>query len=320
MKSAELRSILARGSKSFSLASYLLPAERRDDAAAVYAFCRRCDDAIDEAPRHHHRAALTRLRDELDAVYAGKALDDIALAAFQEVTRKRRLPREYPDDLIEGMVMDVEGRRYRDLGELSLYCYRVAGTVGLMMCHVLGVKNDAALEPAVHLGIALQMTNIARDVAEDWKRGRLYLPDSHLGADVAESLHQALGGPLPEDRVDALAGATMRLLREADDYYRSADKGLRWLSLRDAAAMRCARWIYWGIGERVAARGGDPRQERAVVPLGDKLRLMRQALTVELYDMPARVRAGLPTHIPRAVFRFGAEKQRVHTEAAEGAR
>jgi phytoene/squalene synthetase len=108
--------------------------------------------------------------------------------------------------------------------------------------------------------------------------------------------------------IDPVAKATMRLVREADDYYRSGDEGLRWLSLRNAVAIRSARWIYWGIGERVASRRGDPQRGRAVVPLGNKLRSLAQAVAIELRAVPTRVGARHPTHIPRAVFQFDDER------------
>jgi 15-cis-phytoene synthase len=307
-KAVKLRAILAQGSKSFSLASAVLPPACRDAAAAVYAFCRRCDDAIDETPRHLQPAALAQLRAELAAVYTDEPQGDLVLAAFQEVVRAYRIPREYPAELVEGMAMDARGQRYRDIGELSLYAYRVAGTVGLMMCHVMGVKHDDALSHAVHLGIALQLTNIARDVAEDWNRGRIYLPDDHLGTDAADRLHGALSGPIPHAMLDPIAKATMRLVREADDYYRAGDEGLRWLSLRNAIAIRSARWIYWGIGERVATRRGDPQRGRAVVPLSNKLLFLAQAVAVELRSVPTRVGAWSPTYVPRTVFQFGNER------------
>lgn len=305
-RARKLRAILAQGSKSFALASRLLPAASRDSAAAVYAFCRRCDDAIDEVPRSAQPDALVRLRDELDAVYAGRPQHDLALAAFQDVVRRRRIPREYPRDLLAGMAMDVEGRRYRRLDDLALYGYRVAGTVGLMMCHVMGVQHDAALQHAVDLGIALQLTNIARDVAEDWQRGRIYLPDDLLGS-AADPLHRALGAPMPGARVGDVAAATRRLIAAAERYYGSGDAGMPLLSLRHALAIRSARWIYWGIGDRVRRRDGDPRRGRAVVPLTAKLALVGHAVGQELAAAPARWRAaaGHP-HIPAEVLRWTA--------------
>jgi phytoene synthase len=207
------------------------------------------------------------------------------------------------------MAMDVEGRRYRTMAELLLYCYRVAGTVGLMMCHVMGVRNDAALPHAVDLGIALQLTNIARDVAEDWQRGRIYLPDPHLGA-AADRLHRALGGPIPGELVGSVGVATRQLLATAERHYASADAGLRWLSSRHALAIRSARWIYGGIGRRVNQHGGDPGRGRAVVPGTTKLLLLAQAVGRELLASPVRWLSAAPAHghIPDTIVRWEAQR------------
>jgi phytoene synthase len=314
-RAKELRAGFERGSKSFSLAGRVLSAETRDAAAAVYAFCRRCDDAIDEAPRERAPEGLGRLRRELDRVYAALPDDDPAIAAFQELAKARQIPKEYPAGLLAGMEMDVEGRRYRTVEDLSLYGYRVAGTVGLMMCHVMGVKADAALDPAIALGLALQWTNIARDVDEDWRRGRLYLPDDLLGEPAASRLHEALGGPMPADLVGSVAAATLRLLDVAEQHYRAADEGLRLLGLRDALAIRSARWIYWGIGERVRARGGDPRGGRAVVPLHEKLLLLSRGVLIELAATPRRIFDRRPVRLPSSVASppsTGGDRARAH--------
>ncbi|MCA9565215.1 MAG: phytoene/squalene synthase family protein, partial [Myxococcales bacterium] len=192
---AECNAIIAANSKSFHLASRLLPEDVRQRAVVIYAWCRRVDDAIDECPPGTEQEALARLHDELNAVYAepgdsqGESqvdIDhDVILRAFRSVVRERRIPRQYPADLLEGMRWDVEGRRYRTIETLYHYCYCVAGTVGLMMSHVMGVRRESALRNATHLGMAMQLTNICRDVVEDWQRGRLYLPESWL-AEVGE--------------------------------------------------------------------------------------------------------------------------------------
>ena len=194
---AEARRVLAAKSKSFALAGRVLGGDARDRAAVVYAFCRRADDAIDLAPTGEHAAALARLRRELDAVYGGRPTGDAVLDAFGEVARACRIPRDYPAELLAGLEMDAAGTRYGSLAELGVYCYRVAGTVGLMMCHVLGLRHDRALPRAVHLGIAMQLTNICRDVAEDWQLGRLYLPADMLAEEGAPDLAGSLGGPFP---------------------------------------------------------------------------------------------------------------------------
>ncbi|HVJ81428.1 MAG TPA: squalene/phytoene synthase family protein, partial [Planctomycetia bacterium] len=158
-KAAECRRVIARHSKSFDLASRLLAPRARDAGVAVYAWCRRCDDAIDDALPADQPAALARLRAELDAIYAGHEQSELVPAAFQEVAFERGIPKLYPEELLAGMEMDVLDRRYANDAELFRYCHRVAGVVGLMMCHVLGVSSDAALPHACHLGMAMQLTN-----------------------------------------------------------------------------------------------------------------------------------------------------------------
>ena len=144
-------------SKSFALASRLLPRDIRDRAVVVYAWCRRADDAVDLAGEKGARAALDTLRSELDAIYAGRSLGIPMLEAFQETVRQCRIHRAYPADLLDGMRMDVESIRYDTMEPLLRYCYCVAGTVGLMMCHVMGITDEDAARNAVHMGMAMQL-------------------------------------------------------------------------------------------------------------------------------------------------------------------
>src|SRR5690606_34011223 len=159
---------IARHGKSLALASRILPPTQRDCAAVVYAWCRRADDAIDLVPREEQPIALRRLREELDRIYLGEVMGDPTLAAFSDVVNRCAIPSRYPSELLDGMEMDAVGHSYGSWDDLLLYCYRVASTVGLMMCHVMGVRSDEALPHAVDLGVAMQLTNIARDVKEDW--------------------------------------------------------------------------------------------------------------------------------------------------------
>ncbi len=274
---AAARRVLAAKSKSFALAGRVLGGAARDRAAVVYAFCRRADDAIDLAPPGQHADAIARLRAELDAVFAGRPTGDAVLDAFGEVARDCRIPREYPAELVAGMEMDALGTRYGTLADLDRYCYRVAGTVGLMMCHVFGVCHERALPRAVHLGVAMQLTNICRDVAEDWELGRLYLPADMLAEEGVPDLASALGGPLPAAARRAVTGVVRRLLAEAERYYASADRGIGDLPPRAGFAVRIARLVYSAIGAELAARGHDPLAGRAVVPRGKKLALVALA-------------------------------------------
>jgi phytoene synthase len=263
------RAALAAGSKSFALAGKLLPRSCRDDAAVLYAWCRRCDDAVDLAPPAERAGALRRMRRELRAVYAGEPIADPALAAFAEVVRRRRIPERYPSELLDGFQQDVEGARYPTTNALLGYAYRVAGTVGVMMAHLMGVTGGEALRRAAHLGMAMQLTNICRDVEEDWRNGRLYLP--------AELLPPASEGLEPA----GAAAAVRALLAQAERLYRSGELGLAALGFRCAVAIRAARLIYADIGRVIAARGHDVRAGRAVVPRGRKLWLAACALTAE---------------------------------------
>jgi phytoene synthase len=279
--------VLAAGSKSFALAARLLPRDVRDDAVVLYAFCRRADDAIDLAAEADRPAALARLHADLDAVYGDVVPDDPLLCAMRDVVRRRAIPEAYPRELAHGMAMDVARAAYPTFDALLVYCFRVAGTVGLMMCHVMGVRDPRALRHAAHLGIAMQLTNVCRDVREDAERGRVYVPASVLAASDG-----------------ALPGAIERLLAEAERFYRSADAGLFALSFRCALAVRTARLVYAAIGRVLAARRFDPLAGRAVVSTGHKLRLVARATAHALGEIPGRARSRFRAAPLGAVVRF----------------
>jgi phytoene synthase len=298
------RQILAEHSKSFALAGALFPEAPRDDAAAVYAWCRRCDDAVDLAGPEQAAPALARLRAELDAVFAGEGLHDPILREFRDVTHERQIPRFYAEELLSGLQMDVDFVRYETMDDLLLYCYRVAGIVGLMMCHVMGVSDPRALRHAAHLGMAMQLTNICRDVMEDWGRGHLYLPDELLGREAACALWARRGEPLPRAFDASLRRAVSGLLAQAAALYRSGDAGLRWLSWRCALAVRTARFAYSAIGDRVAAGGHDVWAGRAIVPHPRKLVFAGQALALAFFEAPARLLCGSRHEVPARALHF----------------
>jgi len=285
---AASRASIALHSKSFALASRLLPSDGRDEAAVVYAWCRRADDAIDLAAPSDQARSVTRLAYELESIYDGEAQADPILAAFQAVALHHRVPRVYPEELLAGMAMDADGTVYGSYTQLLSYCFRVAGTVGLMMSHVMGVRNPAALKHAAHLGMAMQLTNICRDVHEDWQRGRLYLPDDMLAERGAFDLRARLGGDLPAEARGAVASATRQLLGRANDFYVSGDRGIPLLSLRCAWAVRTASLVYADIGRVILARDADPFAPRAVVGTTRKLRLALRALHMTLGRVPRR--------------------------------
>jgi len=306
------RAVLARGSRSFALAGRLLGEEERDRAAIVYAFCRRADDAVDRAPAGEAAAAVARLCRELHDLYAGRPTGDAVLDAFGEVARACGIPQSYPAELLAGMEMDATGARYATVDDLLLYCYRVAGTVGLMMCHVLGLTDDRALPRAVHLGLAMQLTNICRDVDEDWRMGRLYLPGDLLAAEGAPDLRPgAAGGGFPARARAPAARVIRRLLDRAAAYYRSADRGMIDLPWRAALAIRTARLVYAAIGDRIADQDCDPTAGRAVVPGGCKLALVARAALLSSREAPRRIRERGRARRPALTVQFGPDVLRI---------
>jgi len=289
MNESDERAIIRRHSKSFALAARLLSPVVRGHAEKLYAWCRYADDAIDLAPTPLAAVvALTDLRADLDAIYADLPARSPAGKMLAKVVSDIRLPREYPDELLAGMAMDAAGTRYQTLDELLLYCHRVAGVVGLMMCHAMGVADERAVVHAGHLGIAMQLTNIARDVAEDWSRCRLYLPLEWLGGEPSKDR------PL-DDASTALA--ILRLLNVADRYYASGDQGLIYLDRRSRLAVRVARTVYAEIGSKVRRAGCRPSAGRVVVSKARKLRAVAAASIQACTDHPNPSLVAPPTGV-----------------------
>lgn len=273
---ANSRDMIERGSKSFAAAARLFSPAVRERAYLLYAWCRHCDDEIDGqelgfardgSPRREGAPALVELRVRTRQALAGEPTDDPVFEAFRRVAQDCAIPERYPLELLAGFEMDVSGYRYESLPDTLLYCYRVAGVVGVMMAYVMGVRDPAALQRAADLGIAFQLTNIARDVLDDARLGRCYLPAAWL----AEAGIAPLSHAEPAQR-QRLAAVVDRLLGEADRYYASALQGLQSLPFRSAWAVATALGVYREIGELVRARGARAWDERAVVSGSRKLR------------------------------------------------
>jgi phytoene synthase len=294
---------IRKHSKSFSLAAMLLPRAIASDAVLLYAYCRRADDAIDLVPDANgtHVAAL---RAEVDAMHGSQPLADPLLAAMRDLVSRRAIPRAYFDELVAGLEMDACGTAYASFADLVTYAYRVAGIVGLMMCHVMGVRDRRALVHAAHLGIAMQLTNVARDVHEDWRRGRLYLPDEMLERAGATQLRTRQREQLPLDVREAVSAVTEELLVRAEAYYRSGDAGVDLLSPRCAFAVRVARLVYSRIGARVRQRGCDPLAPRAMVSSPHKYALVARALIETAVGLPAAMLGARP-RAPHEPLDFG---------------
>jgi phytoene synthase len=204
--------------------------------------------------------------------------------ALQYIVHRYGIPAHYALELIEGMAMDARGTRYGTLKELLLYCYRVAGTVGLMMSHVMGLRDESALKHAADLGIAMQLTNIARDITEDAAMGRIYLPISWL--QEAQIPPAEIAGP---EHREKLAMLSLRLLREADRYYRSGDAGLWHLSFRSACAVSAARQVYAEIGSLLLRQGARAWDQRTYVTGSLKIWVVTRGVLRLLRSVPRRL-------------------------------
>lgn len=290
---------LQRGSLSFALAARFLGDPARSGVTALYWWCRHCDDVVDGQELGHGRAPVSeslagggadgtsvdRLWDATRSAALGHLDDRGVFAGIGWVLRRFQIPLAYPHELLLGMRMDVDGMAPEGLSDLRLYCFRVAGVVGLMYAHIAGVSDAKALEHAVDLGIAMQLTNIARDVGDDARRGRVYLPRLWLreaGVDPEAVLDPA--------RREALALVVGRLLDAAQACYRSGERGLVYLPWRAALAAAAASRIYAQIGRQVRAKGAAAWDERVVVSTGRKLWLLAGAVAAILMSLPRRLK------------------------------
>ncbi len=269
------RQSIEAGSKSFAAAARLFDPATRDSARQFYAWCRHCDDVIDGQTGGMGRVdrggtpaeRLALLERQTRDALAGAPQDDAAFAAFARVASKHRIPPRLPLDILDGFRMDVEERTYATLDDLLGYCYGVAGAVGVTMAIVMGVRPERTdvLDRACDLGLAFQLTNIARDVMDDARAGRVYLPaelfrrDSVTPAFVLDPANHA-----------AVVGATHALLELAERYYASARVGIARLPWRSAWAIATALRVYREIGKRVRF-SPDPWARRLSVPRWRKL-------------------------------------------------
>lgn len=273
--------VLKKHAKSFRWASLFLGRKERADAAIAYAFCRHVDDAVDEA------SDPQEAKKELDRILAmltGKLAPSPLLQAFLEVSERTGFGLEPALDLLLGVRSDLDTVRVKDSEELSLYCYRVAGTVGLMMCGILGVTDPRAKQHAVDLGVAMQLTNICRDVLEDAERGRVYLPQSQLlrrgiGHQVLlDSLFGENSAEKDQSR-RAVSEVVFDLLVLADAKYLSARSGFPYLPARARLSIMIASDLYRHIGVLLRTeRNCDPCLGRVSVNLTRKVGLTAKAL------------------------------------------
>lgn len=268
-RSATHERVLARHGRSFHFASRFLSRKHATRAARLYAFCRDVDDLADLGDPETATRRLTRI--ERDLAYDGRA--DPLVADFLDLAEETGLQVSAARELVAGVRSDIGRVEIADVDELLRYSYRVAGTVGLMMCAVLDAHDPRAQPFAIDLGIAMQLTNMARDVMEDARSGRRYLPG--VWVDHAPPEEIATGAKRLRAPVCA---AVRRLLLLADAYYESGEAGLIHLPRRARLSIRIAARIYRAIGEELERRSFAPWPDRAVVPRARKLLIASGAL------------------------------------------
>jgi len=260
---------------SFYYSFLVLPADKRQAIVAVWDFCRAVDDAVDEAPAERSAVEVARWRDEVARCFDGGAPETPQGRALQPLIADFGLPRSAFEALIEGVEMDLHGRRYQTFEDLYEYCIRVASAVGLMCVRIFGCADPGSRQYAIDLGVALQLTNILRDVPGDLARGRVYVPTVELERfgvtedDLRDETAHA-GGGVRSAKVKALLAFEAERARQ---YYARADAALPRADARRLVAARIMGNIYRGILDRIEQAGYDvftavirvPRPRRALI-------------------------------------------------------
>lgn len=275
---------IKQGSQSFALASRVLPPALRDDASMLYAWCRYCDDVIDGQIMGHDQIAdyktgqaerLERLRSDTGDALSGKATDNPVYAGLARVVQTHGIDPRHPFDLLKGFEMDAADRVYETVDDILDYSYHVAGVVGVMMANIMGVRDAPTLDRASDLGLAFQLTNIARDVVDDARADRVFVPRDLLRAAGAPIEASELAKP---ENWPAAHKAACAQLDIAEAYYDSAKVGIKELPFRCAWAISAALSVYRDIGEKLRKVGPDGWEGRVSASKGRKISLAMGAV------------------------------------------
>ncbi|MEN8709366.1 MAG: phytoene/squalene synthase family protein [Paracoccaceae bacterium] len=304
---AHCKAAIKHGSHSFYAASHLLPAAVRDPALALYAFCRLADDEVDLKADKIRAAA--DLMNRVDLVYKGAPRNTPTDRAFAQMVDAVDMPRTLPEALLEGLAWDAQERRYETLDDLYAYAARVASAVGAMMCVIMKAHEPHVIARACDLGVAMQLTNMARDIGEDALEGRLYIPLDWLdeaGIDPEAFLAQ------PTPRM-AIKRAAQRMLTAADGLYSKSNSGIAHLPLRCRGGVYAARYIYAAIGTDIARSDYDSVTRRARTTRRQKLGLLgRSTLHTALSAVMPRSAMVYAPPLPQTQFLVDAVKEQ-HT-------
>ena len=280
------RGIARREAKNFYYAFIALPTQRRNAICAVYAFMRRADDLADDESFSvvERKAHLGEWLGQWRAACQGAETEDPVFVAVRDATERFRIPLSLLDELVAGVTMDLDrGDKggpdtYATFADLYRYCYLVASVVGLVCIHIFGYKDERAEKFAEETGIAFQLTNILRDVAEDAGRNRVYLPLEDLAAHnitVESLLHRAAGDPPTANERALLESIGDR----AEYYYRSAEALLPFVDRESRPALQVLVSVYHALLKRIERADYDVFSRRASVPLRQKLAILAVGLT-----------------------------------------
>lgn len=269
------RAITRKSASNLALAFVLLPKTKRDAMSVLYAFCREVDDVADDesTPVPQRRAQLTAWRDDVRRAATGGRPEFPVNRELQPVIQRFRLPFDFLDELLKGVEMDLDIKRYEDYEQLELYCYRVASVVGLLSIEIFGYQNPACRDYAIYLGKALQLTNILRDVRTDAERGRIYLPQSEL-ARFKVSLEEILRHEYSERFAQLSASVAGR----ARHFYRLARETLPAEDRRAMVAAELMGSVYWRLLQKLETKqfnvfGPEPTRLGKAQKLGLILRI-----------------------------------------------
>lgn len=266
--------ILRKHGRTFNFARVFLTEVQGQRAARLYAFCRYVDDVADEAcDRRHAKAVLDQVKSQL----AGRLAPSPRIADFLDLARETNIDFDAAVALIDGVASDLETVAFETISDLLRYAYKVAGTVGLMMCNVLDVDDPHAAPFAIDLGIAMQLTNIARDIQEDAENGRRYVPAAWVGG--ASAIDIAHPDPV---LMPGLQAAAERLIQLAEVYYQSAYNGFGFLPSRSRFAILIAARVYRQIGVKLHRRDFTVWRGRTIVSTAEKLTVATAAAAAYL--------------------------------------
>jgi phytoene synthase len=271
------KEITRKHAKSFYFASLFLPPQKRNAAYSVYALCRLSDDSVDSLLAKP--AGLERLKTSINSAYEGSHDSSPLLAAFSYSVNRNSVPKKYFDSLLKGVAMDLTQKRYSNFDRLYCYCYKVAGVVGLIIAAIFGLREEKseleqATSAAVSLGVAMQLTNILRDLREDYSLGRIYLPQDEMHR-FKVSEEQIACGTIDENFIRLLNFQ----IKRARQYYQSSKPGIKLLSGRRCRLVVCLmKDIYSGILNSIEKNKFDVFTQRAQVNFWGKLKLTLRTL------------------------------------------